>query len=79
MTATQVVMAVSAVVTALSALGTFAYIRQTARDARWSRRALEGEKHSDGLIERVEDNEQRSRANTRALRDADLRTDGGNR
>ncbi|SEW10052.1 hypothetical protein [Halobacterium jilantaiense] len=77
MTWTQVVMAISAVITALSALGALSYTRQAARDARWSRRALEGEQHSDGLIECVEENEQRSRANERALRRVDLRTDGG--
>jgi hypothetical protein len=74
---TQVVMAISAVVTALSALGALSYTRRAARDARWSRRALEGEQHSDGLIERVAENTQRSRHNNRALRREGLRTDGG--
>ena len=76
---TQVVMAISALVTALCALGTVGYVRQAAKDARWSRRALEGEQHSDGLIETVDENEQRSRANAQALRRADMRTDGGKR
>jgi len=77
MTPTQIVLATCAVVTALSAVGAFSYTRRAAQDARWSRRALEGEKHSDGLIETVEENEQRTRANAQALRRADLRTDGG--
>jgi len=75
----QVILAACAVVTALSSLGALSYTRNAAKDARWSRRALEGEQHSDGLIETVEENEQRSRANTRALRRADMRTDGGER
>lgn len=77
MTWTQVVMAISAVVTALSALGALSYTRRAARDARWSRRALEGEEHTDGLIETVAENVQRSRRNKRALRREGLRTDGG--
>ncbi len=77
MTWTQVIMAVSAVVTALSALGAFSYTRQAAKDARWSRRALEGEEHSDGLIETVAKNVKRSRRNRRVLRREGLRTDGG--
>jgi len=77
MTWTQVIMAVSAVVTALSALGAFSYTRQAAKDARWSRRALEGEEHSDGLIETVAKNAKRSRRNRRVLRREGLRTDGG--
>lgn len=77
MTWTQVVMAISAVVTAACALGTVGYIRRAARDARWSRRALEGEEHSDGLIETVGKNAKRTRRNRRALRREGLRTDGG--
>jgi len=76
---TQVVMAISAVVTALCALGTVGYVRRAARDARWSRRALEGEEHTDGLIETVAENVRRSRRNKRALRREGLRTDGGPR
>jgi|GEM_PF-2347169 len=74
---TQVVMAVCAVVTALAAVGAFGYVRQAAEDARWSRRALEGEAHSDGLIQAVAENRQRSRRNKRVLRREGLRTDGG--
>jgi len=74
---TQVVMAVCAVVTALSAVGALGYVRRAARDARWSRRALEGEEHSEGLIETVAENFKRSRRNKRALRREGLRTDGG--
>jgi len=77
MTWTQVVVAVSAVITALSALGAFSYTRRAARDARWSRRALEGEEHTDGLIETVMENVKRSRRNKKALRREGLRTDGG--
>jgi len=79
MTWTQVVMAISALVTAGCALGTVGYVRRAAKDARWSRRALEGEEHSDGLIERVAKNAQRSRRNKRVLRREGLRTDGGGR
>ena len=79
MTPTQIVLAACAVVTALASVGAFSYTRSAARDAAWSRRALEGEQHSDGLIETVEENEQRSQANARALRRAELRTDGGER
>lgn len=71
------IMAVSAVVTALSAAGAFRYVRQAAQDATFSRRALEGEANREGLIETVAANEQRSRTNVEALRDAGLRTDGG--
>jgi len=74
---TQTAIAISAVVTALCALGTVGYVRQAARDARWSRRALEGEEHTDGLIETVAENVKRSRRNKRALRREGLRTDGG--
>lgn len=77
MTWAQVVMAVSAAVTAACAVGTVGYVRRAARDARWSRRALEGEEHSDGLIETVAKNEKRSRRNTRVLRREGLRSDGG--
>lgn len=74
---TQVVMAVSAVITALCALGTVGYVRRAARDAHWSRRALEGEEHSDGLIQTVDENARRSERNKRALRREGIRTDGG--
>ncbi|GAA0276982.1 hypothetical protein [Halobacterium noricense] len=77
MSMTDLIMAASAVVTALSAFGAFTYTRRAARDARWSRRALEGEEHSDGLIETVATNLKRSRRNARALRREGLRTDGG--
>lgn len=73
---TQVVIAVSAVVTALAALGAFNYVRSAARDAAWSRRALEGEEHSDGLIETVAENAHRSVRNEHALRREGLRADG---
>lgn len=77
MTALQAVMAVSAIVTALSALGAFEYVRRFAADAAWSRRALEGEEHSDGLIQTVERVEKRSRQNSRALRREGALPDGG--
>ncbi|WP_353634594.1 hypothetical protein ABSL23_02245 [Halobacterium sp. NMX12-1] len=73
----QVVMAVCAIITALCALGTVGYVRRAARDAHWSRRALEGEEHSDGLIQRVAENTQRSKRNKRVLRREGLRADGG--
>lgn len=79
MNATNAIMALSAIVTALSALGAFRYVRQAARDAAWSRRALEGEANRSGLIETVAANRQRSRQNELALRRAELRTDGGDR
>ncbi|MCD2202737.1 hypothetical protein [Halobacterium sp. KA-6] len=77
MTPADIIMAASTVVTALCAVGALRYVRQAARDARWSRRALEGEQHSDGLIETVAENARRSTRNKRVLRREGLRTDGG--
>jgi len=76
-TLTDVVLSGSAVVTALASVGAFRYVRDAAADAAFSRRALEGERHSRGLISRVKENERRSVENERVLRRADLRTDGG--
>ncbi|WP_232703157.1 hypothetical protein [Halobacterium wangiae] len=71
------IMQASAIITAACAVGALRYVRRAARDARWSRRALEGEEYSDGLIETVARNARRSTRNERALKREGLRTDGG--
>jgi hypothetical protein len=67
----------SAIITAACALGALRYVRRAAQDARWSRRALEGEEYSEGLIEMVTANARRSTKNKRALQRQGVRTDGG--
>ena len=60
----EAVVATSAVVTMVAAVGGFSYIRETRQDASTAVRLLRGTEASPGIIERVEDVEAQADDNT---------------